>query len=317
MRIEWWEGLATALFLIVCLIAGLVLSELYTPRPVIGVVRFEGLIDFASARQMGVILDTARQDDRVVGVVMEISSPGGDASGSEKLYHAMLQLRQQKPLVVAIDGVATSGGYYMAVAGAKIYAPASANIGNVGARTFRPFDPGISPFELTTGPYKLGGGSRFDSIRQLELTKEAFVSSVVHQRSQSPYNPLKIDARAVAEAHIYLGGEALALGLIDTLGGRSDAILAATELADIKKYQIVELTDYLGLPFKPSIGEGLLMGDALPGTVFLVDSRIPLAGGGRERPVTNWLFYPWGESPAPVQGWSDLFSPFNRPGGSR
>ncbi|NIO68782.1 MAG: hypothetical protein GTN71_07010, partial [Anaerolineae bacterium] len=232
-------------------------------------------------------------------------------------YHAMLQLRQQKPLVVAIDGIAASGGYYMAVAGNKIYAPASADVGNVGVRTGRPFDPGISPFELSTGPYKLSGGSRFDSIRQLELIKDAFVNSVVHQRGQSPYNPLQIDAHTVAEAHIYLGSEALAIGLIDAHGSRSDAILDAAEMAGVKKYQVVELTDYLGLPFEPSFDVQSLVDDALPGTVFLLDSRIPLAGSTQETLVRDPLYPLWGKSPVPGRSRSDTLLPFNRTGGSR
>jgi protease-4 len=317
MRARSWEALATAIFLIVCLAAGLVLGEFYAPKPVIGVVRFEGLIDFASSRQMGTILDAARQNDRVVGVVMEISSPGGYAGSGEKLYHAMLQLRQQKPLVVAIDGIAASGGYYMAVAGSKIYATASADVGNVGVRAGRPFDPGISPFELTTGPYKLSGGSRFDSIRQLELTKEAFVGSVVHQRGQSPYNPLQIDAHTLAEAHIYRGSEALAIGLIDANGSRSDAILDAAEMAGVKKYQVVELTDYLGLPFEPSLDVQSLIDDAWPGTVFLLDSRIPLAGSTQATLVTDSLYPLWSQSPAPVRSQSAPLLPFSRTGGSR
>jgi protease-4 len=308
------ETLATVAFLIACLVVGLVLAEVYVPKPVIGVVRFEGLIDAASARQMGTILDAARRDDRVVGVVMEISSPGGDPASSEKLYHAMLQLRQQKPLVVAIDGIATSGGYYMAVAGNKIYATASAALGNVGARVFRPFDVGISPLEWTTGPYKLSGGSRFDNIRQLELVKDAFVGSVMHQRGQSPYNPLQIDARTLSEAHIYLGSEALAIGLIDAHGSRSDAILDAANLAGVKKYQVLELTDYLGLPFEPSLEVRSLLDAALPGAVFLLDSRVPLAGTMQAKWEAGGLSTLGSESPARA---GDGVWPYNSRGGSR
>ncbi len=311
---KFGETLATAIFLVACLIAGLGLAESYAPEPVIGVVRFEGLIDTASARQMGTILDAARRDDRVLGVVLEISSPGGDAGSSEKLYHAMLQLRQQKPLVVAIDGTATSGGYYMAVAGNKIYATASSDVGNVGVIIGRPFDPEILPGLLTTGPFKLSGGSRFDNVYRLELVKEAFVGSVVHQRSHSPYNPLQVDARTVAEAHLYVGSEALAVGLIDAHGSRSDAILDVAELAGVKKYQVLELTDYLGLPFEPSLEVRSLLDAALPGAVFLLDSRVPLLGAGQGIQGKDWLSNLGSESPARA---GDGFWPYNPGGGSR
>jgi protease-4 len=311
---KFGETLATAIFLVACLIAGLMLADVYAPKPVIGVVRFEGLIDTASARQMGTILDAARRDDRVVGVVLEISSPGGDAGSSEKLYHAMLQLRQQKPLVVAIDGTATSGGYYMAVAGNKIYATASSDVGNVGVIIGRPFDPEIWPGLLTTGPFKLSGGSRFDNVYRLELVKEAFVGSVVHQRSHSPYNPLQVDARTVAEAHLYVGSEALAVGLIDAHGSRSDAILDVAELAGVKKYQVLELTDYLGLPFEPSLEVRSMLDAALPGAVFLLDSRVPLDGTMPAQWEAGRLSTLGRESPARP---GDGFWPYNLGGGSR
>jgi protease-4 len=264
-------------FLIVCLAVGWVLGEFLAPRPIIGLTRFEGLIVPESAQQMWKILEQARQDRHVVGVVMEISSFGGDAASSEKLYYAMLRLRQEKPLVVVIDGEATSGGYHMAIAANRIYAPAAAAVGNVGVWMSRPGDPIILPDILSTGPFKLGGGSRFDNIRQLELVKESFVNTVVHERSQSPYRALQIDGRALGEGHIYLGNEALALGLVDALGGVSDAIPDAAALAGVTNYEARDLNDYLGLTFQPAdpytAGAGLVQG-GLAGRVLLLDSRL-------------------------------------------
>lgn len=59
----------------------------------------------------------------------------------------------------------------------------------------RPQDPYISPDELSSGPYKFAGGSRFDQINQLNLIKEGFVNNVIAQRLNSPVNPLKLDKR--------------------------------------------------------------------------------------------------------------------------
>jgi protease-4 len=297
MRTRAWEVLATVVFLGVCLLVGLALAELYAPEPIIGVARFEGVIESASAQQMALILEAAGQDARVAGVVMEVNSVGGDASSSEKLYHAMMQLRQRKPLVVSIDGSATSGGYYMAVAGDKVYAPASAEVGHVGVWTLRPFDPEIVPGLISTGPYKLSdrGGARFDRVRRMELVKEAFLSTVVHRRDRSPYNSLKIDARALAEARIYLGSEALAIGLIDAQGSLSDAILAAVELAGVDKYRVVDLADYLDMPSAPGSDVWTLIDDALPGTVLLLDSRVLQTEDVRKRLISDSFYLPRNE----------------------
>ncbi len=111
------------------------------------------------------------------------------------LFYTLLQLRQAKPLVIVVDGLAASGGYYMAAAGNRIFAPASSYVGNIGTRGGRPTDPSIAADELSSGPYKLEGGSRFDQIHQLDLVAGAFVNNVVAQRTQSAVNPLKAESR--------------------------------------------------------------------------------------------------------------------------
>lgn len=259
----------------------MLLGEVMAPQPVIGVARFAAEIDFETADQIVQLLEAARADERVAGVVLEVLSPGGYATSSESIYYTLLKLRAQKPLVVVIDGLAASGGYYMAAAGNRIYAPASAYVGNVGTRGGRPNDPAIAPDELSSGPYKLEGGSRFDQIHQLDLVARAFVDNVVSQRAASPVNPLTMTAAELAEARIYLGSEALALGLIDGEGGRGEGIEAAAALAGVTDYSTVDLAGFLGLapapePTAPGALAASLLANAPPGTIYMLDSRIPL-----------------------------------------
>jgi protease-4 len=278
---------ATFGVLTLCLLIGLGLGMYATPKPVIGVVRFADVIWTDTADRLIQVIEAARQDDRVAGVVLEISSPGGLATSSEKIFYTLLKLRQEKPLVVVVDDIAASGGYYMAIAGNRIYAAPSSYIGNVGVRGGRPFDPLIFPDELSSGPYKLSGGDRFDQIRQLDLLKDAFVGNVVHQRKLAQLNPLKLDAKAVAEARIYVGSEALGIGYIDAEGSRSDAIAAASELAGVSDYDIQDLLPYFG--FKYTLEQQAPGADfsqtaaqrlskAPKDVALFLDSRIPLTG---------------------------------------
>jgi len=281
MPIRTWEIAIAAVFLVFCLAVGLVLGNQVAPQPAIGLVRFASEIDFNSAEQFISLLEAARQDDQIAGVVIELLSPGGYATSSESIYYAMLSLREQKPLVIVVDGLAASGGYYMAAAGNRIFAPASAYVGNIGTRGGRPEDPSIAVDELSSGPYKLEGGSRFDQIHQLDLVAQAFIKNVVSQRSASPVNPLKLTAEEVGEARIYLGSEALAVGLIDGEGSRSAGIQAAAELANLSSYRVVGLEEYLGMPAvpppdPPTQASQSMMAQAPPGTIFMLDSRIPL-----------------------------------------
>jgi protease-4 len=282
MPMNRWEYLIWAGILIVCLAVGVMVGQWVAPEPVVGVVRFEGAIDFAAADSLVNLLEKARQDPTVAAVVMEIQSPGGLATSSENIFYTMLRLRAEKPLVVVIDGMAASGGYYMAAAANRIYTPASAYVGNIGTRGPRPQDPYISPDEMSTGPYKFAGGSRFDQINQLDLIKEGFVNNVIAQRLNSPVNPLKLDKSTVEEGRLYLGSEAVAVGLADLEGARSDGILGAAEIAGLHNYRVVQLDDYLGVSMQaqPNYTETInkLAANASPNTVFLLDTRIALPG---------------------------------------
>lgn len=284
MQSKSWEYAIWAGFLALCLIIGLAVGQWLLPKPVIGVVRFAAAIDLDTADQLISVLEEARRDDGVAAVVLELASPGGLATSSESIYYTMLKLRAEKPLVVVIDGMAVSGGYYMAAAANRIYAPASSYVGNVGTRGQKPDDPTLPAEEMSSGPFKLTGGSRFDRVAQLDRVKEAFVGNVVYQRQHAEVNPLAIDAETVAEARIYLGSEAVALGLVDFEGGRSDGIAGAAELAGLRRYDVVNLLEYLASKDAPPLqgdyeqAVKAMVETAPPDAVFLLDSRIPLPG---------------------------------------
>jgi protease IV len=289
------EYAAGVVLLLVCLAGGLVLGRAVAPQPVIGVVRFEAIIDFYTAQQLIEVLEAARQDDRVAGVVVEILSPGGYATSSESIFYSMLRLRAEKPLVVVIDGLAVSGGYYMAAAGNRIYAPASSYVGNIGTRGSRPVDPYIASEEMVSGPYKLTGGSRFDRIYQFNVVRDNFLNNVVYQRQNAVLTPLQSDPAVLAEGRFYLGSEAVALGLVDAEGGMSDAIQAAAELAAVPDYSVVRLVDYLNRDqnrliqsdFSGAIKQ--MIETAPPDTVFLIDSRMQLMGLAENSEVDRHL----------------------------
>ena len=289
-----WEYLAWAAVLIVCLVAGIALGRWLAPEPVIGLLRFDATIDFATANELIDLLEDARQDRQIAAVVLEVTSPGGLATSSENIFYSLLRLREEKPVVVVIDGLAVSGGYYMAAAGNRIYTAASAVVGNVGTRGPRPGDPALTPEEMSSGPYKLSGGSRFDHIHQLDLVAESFVNNVITQRQNAEMNPLKIDKETVEEARIYLGSEAIAVGLVDAEGGRSDAIIGAAELAGIRRYRTVNLLDYFGrepavTPPDYTVSLKRMVETAPPDAVFLVDTRIPLPGLGESSAVEQHM----------------------------
>lgn len=277
------EALIWAGILVVCLVVGMAWGRWAAPEPVVGTIRFEAAIDTTTAAPLIDLLERAQQDRNIAAVVLEISSPGGLATSAESIFYTMLKLRQEKPLVVSIDGMAASGGYYMASAANRIFTTGSSYVGNIGARGPRPSDPSLAPGEQSSGPYKLSGGSRFDHIYQLDLVAEAFVTNVITQRQNAEINPLKLDKRTVEEARIYMGSEAVAVGLADLEGARPNAIASAAELAGLTRYGVVNLLDYFGqktavLPPDYTTAVRQMVETAPPNAVFLLDMRIPLPG---------------------------------------
>lgn len=320
-RFSTWESALAVVFLVACLLGGLALAQMQAQGPAIGVLRFPSQIDFQSATQLVDLIEAARSDPDIAAVVIEVSSPGGFATSSETIFYSLLNFRQQKPLIMVIDGLAASGGYYMAAAGNRIFAPPSSYVGNVGTRGGRPNDPTLAPDELTSGPYKLEGGSRFEQIRQLDLVRNSFLNNVVTQRSNAEVNPLKISAAEIAEARIYLGSEALALGLIDGEGSRAEGIEAAAELAGLTNYQVIDLPSYLGMAPIGGDSEDVIaraqamLASAPPGTIFMLDTRIPfpdtvLANGAASlRKPRSGADSIWTGSPSQPPTFADKLAP--------
>ncbi|MEY5026437.1 MAG: Periplasmic serine protease, ClpP class, partial [Verrucomicrobiota bacterium] len=96
----------------------------------VAVISIRGVINSAEPGSVGesALEDTleeiaqARTDDTVAAVVLRIDSPGGEVTASDILYRAVRQLREKKPVVVSMDSVAASGGYYVACAGTHVFA---------------------------------------------------------------------------------------------------------------------------------------------------------------------------------------------------
>lgn len=229
------RALFVGLSLVLCLAIGLWLGETYAPKPAVLVIPLHFSIDSDLADYAEEKLREAVENSAVAAIVLSIHTGGGEATAGERIYHAVLQARRSKPVVVSVNGAALSAGYLISVAADSIYAPAMSAVGSIGTRSPRPGDPQFPEDEIVSGPYK-ANEVRFESIRRLELDTDAFAVTVLHHR-QSAANPLQISLAEMQEGRSYLGREALALGLIDAIGGEADAVAAAASLTGLRSYQ--------------------------------------------------------------------------------
>ena len=223
-------------------IAAGVLAFVYlTPgKPQIGVIELPyTVINDRTANAIGLYLDYARRDDSIKAVVISLSSPGGGAAVSERLYNETRRLREEKPVVLVMGGLVASGGYMMSMGTSYTYAQTSSLVGNVGViYVTDALVPELPEEDLVfSSPRKLDGGTRREWIASVDLLKEAFIQTVVSERGDR----LRISGDELGEARIYPGLVAVRLGLADELGSYSDAVQKAAELAGITNYGFVDV----------------------------------------------------------------------------
>ena len=218
----------------------LVFFNVFPGKPKIGVIDipYSGLNEDA-AYVITAYLEYCRRDPDIKAVVIKIASPGGGASASEQLYIETRRLREEKPIVMVMNGIVASGGYMMALGTNYIYSKTSTLVGNVGVVAGAPsVIPPLAPEYITfTGPYKLTGSSRRDWIATLDRLNEAFIEMTVRERGDR----LKVSRTELAQGRLYAGMDAVRLGFADEIGSDAQAFEKAAELAGVANYELVNV----------------------------------------------------------------------------
>lgn len=191
------------------------------------------------------LLRKARMDDNVKAVVLQIDSPGGSAFASEVIRQEIIELqRAGKPVVASMSTYAASGGYWIAASTDRIIASPSTITGSIGVfGMFMTYEnsldylgihsDGVGSTELTGFSVVRPLAPEFGQIlqRNVENTYGNFLSMVSNARGMTVE-----EVDSVAQGRVWLGSDALELGLVDQLGTLDDAIVAAAELSELDKY---------------------------------------------------------------------------------
>ena len=91
-----------------------------------------GNVSDSMVDDMRAALQQAREDSRVKAIVLEIDSPGGEVTASDEIYSAVVKTRARKPVVVYMDSLAASGGYYVSCGGKFLMANETTITGSIG-----------------------------------------------------------------------------------------------------------------------------------------------------------------------------------------
>ncbi len=194
-------------------------------------------------------INEAAKDKLVKSVVFRVSSPGGSAYGSEQIWHALMELKKSKPLIVSMGDYAASGGYYISAPADTIVAQPNTITGSIGIFGLIPNIDGLNKkLGLSYDVVKTNALSDAPSVNRAFRPEERAMMQAYVDRGYELFVKRCADGRskttdeikAIAEGRVWTGEEALKLGLVDVLAGLDEAIEIAAEKAGLTEYNIKE-----------------------------------------------------------------------------
>jgi len=208
----------------------------------VGYVEIEGTIVDATetVRQ----LKALERNSQVKGILIRVNSPGGVTAPSHEIYDEIKRIRDDgTPVIVSMGALAASGGYYVSAPATRIVANPQTLTGSIGVIMEFPMVKGLMDkigvgVEVVKSRVHKDIGSPFRDMtdQDRELLQDVVVDaydqfvSVVSTERKIPEDSV----RAFADGRIMTGRQALAYGLVDTLGTFEDAKRIAASLCDIE-----------------------------------------------------------------------------------
>lgn len=175
------------------------------------------------------------KEDKIKGVLVQINSPGGAVGASQEIYSELKYVREvlKKPVVVSINNIAASGGYYAAVAADKVITNPGSLLGSIGvisefANLSKLYDwAKIQRYVIKSGKFK-DAGSEFRAMTPEEHALfQGLIDEVYGQFKDTVIEARKLKREVVdqyADGRVINGAKAVQLGFADQLGTFSDAI---------------------------------------------------------------------------------------------
>ncbi|NPV10703.1 MAG: signal peptide peptidase SppA [Ignavibacteria bacterium] len=214
------------------------------------------------ARSLIKDVEKIAKDKSIKAVIFRIDSPGGDALASDVIAEGMRKIKGKKPVIVSQGLVAGSGGYWLSMYADTIVSNKNTITGSIGVigswlynKSFKE-SAGVSTDYVKRGNHadvgfgmiipilntvlpdrKLTNDERSKIEMMIREMYAEFVNKVANGRNKSPD-----EIEQIAQGRVWSGIDAKKIGLVDVLGGLSDAIEIAREKANLKKdeFQVVE-----------------------------------------------------------------------------
>ena len=222
-------------------------GKLKERRDHITVLRIEGAIMGSDA-----YLESIRriaEDKACKGLLVRIDSPGGAVGSSQEIYSALKSLKAGGlPVVVSQGNLAASGGFYISLAGDRIFANPGTLTGSIGVILQFPEAQklmekvGVKMNTVKSGALKDAGNfARPPTAEELRYLQDViddtygqFIDDILASRKVKREDLLKI-----ADGRVFTGQQAKTYGLVDTLGGYREAEKYLAALAKLEGEPVI------------------------------------------------------------------------------
>lgn len=205
------------------------------------------------------MLERAKDDSAVKGIILRVNSPGGGVYESAEIHKKLEEIKKdaKKPIYVSMGSMAASGGYYISTAADKIYAAPDTLTGSLGVimeglnYSKLAEKLGLKTETIKSGEYKdIMSPTRDMTKKEREIMQsmvndsyEGFVGVISEGRNLS-----KADVKKIADGRVYDGRQAKKLHLVDELGYYEDTVKAMKkDHKDLAKASVVSYKESTGL----------------------------------------------------------------------
>lgn len=220
--------------------------------PNIAVILAEGDVsvdgDGLTSKQICKLFQEARKNKTIKTVVFRVNSPGGSALASDEIWREVKLTNETKKVIVSMGDVAASGGYYISAPATAIFAEPSTITGSIGVFGMIPYTGkmlqnklGMTFDRAATNQHSVMTTNRKLTPEEFLLVQEEvdaiydqFLSRVAEGRGMT-----KERVNEIARGRVWTGRDALEIGLVDKLGGISDAIAYAAKKSNISAPKVL------------------------------------------------------------------------------
>jgi signal peptide peptidase SppA len=183
----------------------------------------EAASGLTSYGEIAAMLDAALADPQVSGILLDIDSPGGEASGSFELARRVREVAVQKPVWAVANDAAYSAAYAIAASAQRLFVTETGGVGSIGVialhvdQSVKDAKDGYHYTAITAGAHKndysphepLSGAAKTELQGEVDRLYAIFTEHVAAMRG------LDLEVVRATEAGLFFGSNAVAQGLAD------------------------------------------------------------------------------------------------------